>query len=112
MVMEKPRAFTAIASEESFIVSFTSKSYKKIIGDHFAYLNSKYIFLNSYFALSVRKETLFHLGVLFDKEISLNLGDPLYKEGELCNQVYLLKRGKIEFFRYIYDSTTKVTSKR
>jgi len=97
MVLEKPRAYTAIVSEEAFIVSFSSKTYRRAIGEHFAYVNAKYVFLNKYFALSIRKETLFHLGVLFDHEGFYNLGDMLFREGEQCLHVYLLKKGKIEF---------------
>ncbi|KAL4457075.1 hypothetical protein ABPG74_014713 [Tetrahymena malaccensis] len=109
-LLEKPRPYTAIASEECYCVIFEPKIYRRALGEYFSFINCKNIYLNNYFS-SIRKETIFHLSISFNQEIKLYLGDYLFREGDQGNRIYLLKQGKIEFQKRL-GSTSVFYSKR
>lgn len=64
-LLEKPRPYTAIVSEELYCAIFDPLTYRKALGEYFSFINSKNIYLNNYFSSNIRKETIFHLSVLF-----------------------------------------------
>ncbi|EAR99566.2 cyclic nucleotide-binding domain protein (macronuclear) [Tetrahymena thermophila SB210] len=110
-LLEKPRPYTAIASEECYCVIFEPKIYRRALGEYFSFINCKNIYLNNYFS-SMRKETIFHLSISFNQETKLQLGDYLFREGDQGSRIYLLKQGKIEFQKRLASSSSVFHQKR
>ncbi|KAL4508283.1 hypothetical protein ABPG72_003587 [Tetrahymena utriculariae] len=110
-LLEKPRPYTAIASEECYCVIFEPKIYRQALGEYFSFINCKNIYLNNYFS-SIRKETIFHLSISFNQEIKLYLGDYLFREGDQAKRIYLLKQGKIEFQKRLASSSVLHTKRQ
>lgn len=90
---------TVVCNENSFLLQIPCKTYQRIFGKLTERINFVFHVLANCFP-SVKKVILHDFAFQFSEQ-NLEFNQVLFKEGEVCNFVYIMKGGEIDYRKNI-----------